>query len=238
MPTSTFLNTASPHAVQFYEEDDALIERLAEFAGSALGGGDACVVVATPDHRRELALRLLRQGLNVERMLEEGRFQMLDAAATLKLFMVNGEPVQTLFVAAVEEVLSKADSALSGSWRRRAIFGEMVALLWADGKPRAAIRLEEMWNDLAKKHSFSLLCAYPIWAFGEEKDQQSFRRLCAEHTHVMPCESYGKLWDESRKLQKVCELQQESVMLKTEILRRKKAEASLRRQEVFIRDVN
>lgn len=39
------------------------------------------------------------------------------------------------------------------------IFGEMVALLWAEGMNDAALGLEGLWNDLRKLRPFSLLCA-------------------------------------------------------------------------------
>jgi len=41
----------------------------------------------------------------------------------------------------------------------------MVALLWTQGKQEDALRLEELWNDLARTLPFSLLCAYPMAAF-------------------------------------------------------------------------
>ena len=43
-------------------------------------------------------------------------------------------------------------------------FGEMVAILWSKGNAEAAIRLEQLWNDLAQIHFFSLRCAYPLAA--------------------------------------------------------------------------
>jgi hypothetical protein len=42
------------------------------------------------------------------------------------------------------------------------IFGELVAVLWADGSTRAAIRLEELWNKFATEQPSSRLCAYPL----------------------------------------------------------------------------
>jgi len=39
------------------------------------------------------------------------------------------------------------------------VFGEMIALLWADKKFEAAIRLEQLWNELSKTHFFDLRCA-------------------------------------------------------------------------------
>ena len=46
------------HSVQFYFEDKFLLESLSRFIGSALGAGDAGVVIATEEHRIELIANL------------------------------------------------------------------------------------------------------------------------------------------------------------------------------------
>jgi hypothetical protein len=238
VPISVLSDTESTHTVQFYEEDEALIERLAEYAGSALGGGHACVIVATVAHRHALELQLLRRGMHTDQMIDEGRFLLLDAADTLKLFMVDGRLHPGLFFTAIEEILSRASSSVWASRGRVAVFGEMVALLWTEGNADAAVQLEGLWNELGKKHSFSLLCAYPMRSFNREEDQAAFKRICGEHTHVVPCESFGKLSDDARRLQNICDLQQKAQMLQGEIVRRKKAEAALTKCEESKRLVN
>jgi PAS domain S-box-containing protein len=65
------------------------------------------------------------------------------------------------------------------------VFGELVSLLWKEGKIEAAIRLEQLWNELAKKHPFSLRCAYPVANFYGEKNAQPLMRVCAEHSAVV-----------------------------------------------------
>jgi PAS domain S-box-containing protein len=223
--------------VQFYEADDALLERLAEFSGSALGGGHVSIVVATASHRRGLTRRLKRRGMDVERMIDSGRFILLDAADTLKLFMVEGQPDQERFNAVIGGLLSEAARATGKSGGGLAVFGEMVALLWADGKRAAAIRLEELWNELGRRQSFSLLCAYPMACFGSEGDAEAFRHVCGTHSHVTPCESYETLSDEAERLLKVCELQQQAEMLQGELDRRMRAEEALRKSEEFTRSI-
>jgi hypothetical protein len=80
--------------------------------------------------------------------------------------MVNGNADRQRFIEVVGSVVERASNAGGGV---RA-FGEMVALLWAGGNGRAAIELEEFWNDLAKRFSFALFCAYPMDGFrGESK---------------------------------------------------------------------
>ena len=36
----------------------------------------------------------------------------------------------------------------------------MVALLWDDGLVNAAVQLEAMWEELCRRHPFSLFCGY------------------------------------------------------------------------------
>lgn len=76
--------------------------------------------------------------------------------------MVDGWPDAACFSQIMINAVLKAKMASESVSLDVAAFGEMVALLWADGKMDAAIKLEELWNDLAHTNSFSLLCAYPI----------------------------------------------------------------------------
>lgn len=201
------------HAVQFYEEDRTLVDRISAFAGSALGAGNACIIIATAPHGRSLSERLIDFGINVDQVMGNGRLVILDAAETLKLFVVDGWPESGLFNELMNAILSPFVVAEAHERVQISIFGEMVALLWEDGNPEAAVRLEQMWNDLAKKYSFSLLCAYSIRGFCRKEDELPFQHICAEHSEVMPCESYGMLPDESKKLLMVSELQQKAQML-------------------------
>src|SRR5438552_17472285 len=85
------------HVVQFYADDSFLLEGLSRFIGSALGAGDAAIVIATEAHRDELTLRLQALGLDIARSIKQGRFVTLDAAETLSTFIVDGWPGEALF---------------------------------------------------------------------------------------------------------------------------------------------
>jgi hypothetical protein len=54
--------------------------------------------------------------------------------------------------------------------------------LLAEGKADAAIRFEQLGNDLAKKHEVDILCAYPLRSFHGEEDEHIFQSICAEHS--------------------------------------------------------
>jgi len=172
---------ARGHAVQFYQTDGHLLDLLTRFIGTALVTGDVGIVIATKPHRDGLAKRFKARGLNVNVAREQGRFVALDAAATLSRFMIDGRPDEQRFRDVIGGLLE--DVASRGERRRIAAFGEMVALLWAEGRAESALELEEMWNTLANEHEFCLCCAYPMSGFGN-RHAAPFMKICAQHSHV------------------------------------------------------
>jgi signal transduction histidine kinase/ActR/RegA family two-component response regulator len=104
----------------------------------------------------------------------------------------------------------------------------MVALLWAEGNHAAAIRLEELWNDLQRKHSFSLFCAYPMNGLGGERFIEATGSVCKVHSRVIPAESYADLSDPNARLLAIALLQQKAESLEAEVKERRQVEERLR----------
>ncbi len=223
--------------VQFYADDSFLLEGLSRFIGSALGAGDAGIVIATKAHRDELNRRLEALGLDTARSAAQGRFVSLDAQETLAKFMVDGWPDEARFSEVIGGVIQRVTAAAKGAQPRVAAFGEMVALLWTDGKGEAAIRLEQLWNDLAQKHSFYLHCAYPMSGFSRSQDGDPIQKICAEHSHVIPAESYTELVTEPDRFRSVALLQQKAQALDTEVVERRQIEKSLQRRESELAEI-
>ena len=186
------------HSVQFYSDDPFLIDALSRFMGAALGAGDAGIVIATEAHRSQLAERLSARGVDVNLAVEQGRYVALDAAQTLAQFMVNGFPDPERFAQVIGGVISRAKVATGMSQTRASLFGEMVALLWGEGKTEAALRLEQLWNQIAQSHSFSLVCAYPLAHFYRADHSEEFLKVCAEHSAVIPGEDYTLAGNDER----------------------------------------
>jgi signal transduction histidine kinase len=103
----------------------------------------------------------------------------------------------------------------------------MVDLLWHDGNTDGAIRLEQLWNELARVHQFSLLCAYAMGHFRTEADAAGFRAICEQHGHVIPTERYTQASERAR-LVEISTLQQRARALESEIEHRKELERRLR----------
>jgi signal transduction histidine kinase/DNA-binding response OmpR family regulator len=113
------------------------------------------------------------------------------------------------------------------------VFGEMVDILCSTGCPAAAIRLEELWNDLAAVQQrlgrqFSLLCGYALGQFGREEHTRVFRDVCAAHARVVPAESYKALREDRDNQERlIAGLQQQALALQAEVARRHAVEARL-----------
>jgi PAS domain S-box-containing protein len=127
--------------------------------------------------------------------------------------MVNGQADATRFTGIVGDLLTRARDATDCKDSRIAVFGELVALLWADGKPQEALRVEQLWNDLARTHHFSLLCAYPITGFDNDRHIEPFLKMCAQHSGVVPSESYLGLSSMEERLRTIADLQQKTQAL-------------------------
>ena len=138
------------------------------------------VIIATPEHTARIESCLRERGLDTDALKRLGYLATFDAHETLQLFMRDGMPNPGAFRRSLGEILT----AVRHGRERRAIraYGEMVNLLWKDGREAAAIRLETLWNQLAGTHDFDLLCAYSMGNFykGAALDE-----IKSRHSHVV-----------------------------------------------------
>ncbi len=205
------------HFVQLYTDDGFLLDVLSRFIGGAIAVGDGAVVIATQAHQDGLAQRLTARGVDTAKAISQGRYVLLDANETLPRLMVNGSVDETRFINTISDVLTRVRNAADDKDSRVAVFGELVALLWADGKSLEALRVENFWNNLAQKHSFSLLCAYPITGFKNERHIEPFLKMCAQHSSVVPSESYLGLSSVEERLRAIAQLQQRAQVLESKL---------------------
>lgn len=201
------------HTVQFYDEDSGMIQGVCDYIGDALREGNSALVVATPAHRETLMARLVERGLDVSQATAEGRYLELDAEETLSRFIQEGWPDPERYQQTVGRAVSQVKSAARGNPPRLAAFGEMVAILWAQGKKETALRLEQLWNELQKSEPFSLRCAYPMKGFDRQEHADGFLAICQEHSHVIPGEGFTSLTTEDARLRTVSQLQQKAKAL-------------------------
>jgi CheY-like chemotaxis protein len=175
---------AHRHEVRFYSDDECFLDSFTRFIGAALNAGNAVIVVATESHRDSLLLRLQAHGLDIGAAIEAGRYIQLDAAETVSTFMVNDLPDPGKFLEVTRGLIAEAAKAVKGEPARVAACGECAPLLWTQGKVDAAIRLEHLWDEIAKAHGLDVLCAYPLGSFQGGIGSLIFEKICAEHSVV------------------------------------------------------
>ena len=183
-PFQHSMEVARRHEAGFYSDDASLLDGFAQFIGAALMVGNAAIVVATESHRDSLLQRLQAYGSDIGAAIEQGRYISLDAADTLSTFMVNDQPDPVRFLKVTRDLVVAAAKAAKGEHPRVAACGECAPLLWARGNAEAAIRVEHLWDEIAKTYYVDILCGYPLGSFHSEQDSHIFQRICAEHSAV------------------------------------------------------
>jgi MEDS: MEthanogen/methylotroph, DcmR Sensory domain len=169
--------------VQLYGADDQLLIRnVSRYFLEGLRRGDGLVMIATGDHGDAIVRQLHEETSDASQALRDGRMVVLDARTTLDCFLVDGQPDQQRFRSVVNGVLQDVRAkAATGQVRA---FGEMVGLLWVDGRQPEALLLEQYWNELLAGSAYSLFCAYPIDFFDSGSHAAGLGGVLGAHTHT------------------------------------------------------
>jgi hypothetical protein len=168
------------HDVHFYDDDAHLLAAVSQFSVEGIQAGQPMIIIATKAHRRSIQERL--QPLDRE-TLDTADITWLDARETLTAFMEGDLPNEGLFLDTIgnvfERVLAKRNYLVVRA------YGEMVDLLWNAGNVEGAIAVEQLWNDIAAKYSFNLLCAYSMGSSLRQSHNEAFERICKHHGSVL-----------------------------------------------------
>ena len=170
---------SSEHHLQLFDSSRSLAETVCGFLMAGFERGEALLVVATPEHRELLSRKLEAAGLKIREATRANRLVMLDASQTLDKFMRQDVPNPIAF----DEVVGTLVGRLSSD-RRVCIYGEMVDVLAAQGKYKAAHALEELWNALGEREWFTLFCGYASGHFGDPKSAKMLNDICNAHGHL------------------------------------------------------
>lgn len=169
------------HVVGFYETEAFLVASVRDFLAPGLFAGNAAIVVATDSHRALFGRAIMKAGIDLGNAQRYGRYIALNASEVLSTFMVECMPDAARFRATIGKLVARV---AEGQHDLR-IYGEMVAVLWDQGNIAAAIALEDLWNDLATTHPFSLFCAYPIRVFDTDANTEPLQTICRQHSRVV-----------------------------------------------------
>ena len=178
----------SEHVVQIHHDLQALIESVSVFALSGLNNGDTVMLAGCRSHPKSIEASLGSQRVNTLQAKERGRLIPLDAEEALSTFMVDGMPDWKRFEGTIGTAIRDSRSEVSSVQ----VWGEMVNQLWEQDRVSAAIRLEEMWNELARTHPFSLFCTYLMEPLNSSGPSRAMLVGAARtHSRVVPAGDYG-----------------------------------------------
>jgi len=176
----------SGHFVQFYKEESTLLAEVSRYFHTALRTGHTGILIARAGLIDALRIELHRAHVDGDPFgPDRGELVTLDAQATLDKFMVQGWPDEERFAQSVGQLVKHH----TRGGRKVAAYGEMVALLCEQGRHEAAIRLENLWNQLLERHTFSLFCAYPVRLFSDRGGVSALQAVCVAHTRVIQTEA-------------------------------------------------
>jgi DcmR-like sensory protein len=174
---------AEEHIVQLYGDDEGVLARnVSRYLCEGLARGAGLIVIASRNHACAFTSQMGSDGADPIGAIRDGRFLILDAAETLHRFMINDTPDWDRFESVIGGAIAGLQAHTSSPNIRA--YGEMVALLWQDGKRDAALRLEEFWNRLLARSRVALFCSYPIDLFGTA-DGVGVEDVISAHTHVV-----------------------------------------------------
>ena len=165
------------HLVEFFENDEQVLDSIETFLRAGLTDHSALVVIATKARLEALHERM---GNALTCAWQDERYVEAEAEDLLARFMVDGWPDKALFNDTIGPIVEKVRGPMTRPVRA---YGEMVAVLVARGNSEAALRLENLWNEFLKHRSVLLFCAYPRRLFSEQSPH--LRALGRAHTHVI-----------------------------------------------------
>jgi PAS domain S-box-containing protein len=201
------------HVVQFYRDDSSLVGTVSAQARAALARGDAAVIIGSSAHREAIVNDINLRDPAAAQAVEVGRLVSLDAGETLSQILVDGAVDAFHFALKIVAIIERARAAATSEPQHVVIFGEMVALLCAQGRYSEAIRLERLWNFVLRDRGYSLLCAYPLSQFSSSEYTDAFLKICGQHLRVIPEESYRENAGDEERRRGIAALQQKLAVL-------------------------
>ena len=179
------------HIVQLYQDQDFLNRAVCRFAGAALANGKGIIPVLTLTHWNAIRPHLEAEGVEVEAAREGGQLTVVDADELLPRFMRRRH-------AGFARIPRPRRERHRTGARRRALprvrwWGEMVNVLWERRDVAVSMNLEDLFDQLAKKHDIAIFCSFLMDNFNGELHAHMPPRLGMNHCHLIPEEDHAGL---------------------------------------------
>jgi hypothetical protein len=163
------------HRLQLFDTPHSLAQSVSRFLIEGYERGDNLLIVAKRRNLDAVLSQLESRGCfsNDDRQ----RLIALDATQVLTHLRRHGVVDALRFEAEIGTLVERL--AASGPLR---VYGEIVEVLAEEGDFEGAVKLEKLWNGLAARYPFTLMCGYSSAHFATDK--AALRKICETHDHI------------------------------------------------------
>ena len=176
------------HRLHLFDTPESLASTVTSFFVEGYKAGGNLLIVAKPQHRTAILSALQSAGCFPEDSRGRQRLVALDASEIRERITRRGVVDRRLFDSVVAPLVEQL-AATGKLW----IYGEVVELFAEQEDFAGAIRLEEMWNGLAARIPFTLLCGYCVSTFRASLgERRAARYLWHSHPFSRDCRRHAR----------------------------------------------
>jgi hypothetical protein len=169
------------HIMQLYQKEETLVAAAVHFIRSGLEQSQGVVVVATASHRDAFWQKLKSENFDVDRLIESGRLQWLNAILMVDHLMRGEMPDKDKFLNIFPPIVKEVCKKYEGVH----IFSEMADLLCKRSNHSGALCLEEYWHSLAETSQCKFFCAFFIMNINENLFAEPFHHISNIHSKII-----------------------------------------------------
>ena len=164
------------HRLQLFDTPQSLAQSVTQFLIEGYERGDNLLIAAKRRNLDTVLAALAARGC-FSGDHDRQRLVALDAQEILTHVRRHGVVDALRFEAEIGTLVER----LSGLGSLR-VYGEIVEVLAEEGDFEGAVKLEKLWNGLATRYPFTLMCGYSSAHF--TTDKSALRRICDTHDHI------------------------------------------------------
>jgi len=170
------------HEALYYSTELPLLEQWTAVAEDALRTDATFLLLATDSHEDTLRAMLQTRGVDMSRAAREGRYLWLSVEEALSKIMVGDRLDEARFWNVVTSVMLSAARGSTAEHPYVVACGECAPTLCAQGNAEAAVRLEQLWDDVTRIYRFDTFCAYSSDACQCDDADDVREKISAAHT--------------------------------------------------------
>ena len=187
-PVAQFENNGNNgHVMEFYSEDSLFMNRMSDIAYTSLTADKPVIVLLKRNHLQFVSRQLLSSGIDLDGAIRWGDYRAFGVEFVAPILMPNSQLNTTRFFSFFDSLFARTALNSRKKCSGAVVLGNLAsALLDLGYEHQTAMRAEQLWNDLARKHSCVVHCGYSVTRLGSARNREALSRICSEHSRVIP----------------------------------------------------